>query len=171
METKKLPRAHVWNHKKWLGRRTIIPFAFRGRYDPNDACEIKLDVMKPSPNFFQAGWSHPIHHSEPLILSQIGWYSMKNGVTPKNHLGRAFATIKNDWYVVRPSKLLHWIAMIICMSAKTNFIIGRPLENFLDQLKNHFALHWHPLFEAFSMKTAHMGYENQKITLGSRLER
>ena len=83
METKKLPRAHVWNHKKWLGRRTIVPFAFRGRYDPNDACEIKFDVMKPSPNFFQAGWSHPIHHSEPLILSQIGWYSMKNGVTPK----------------------------------------------------------------------------------------
>ena len=157
METKKLPRAHVWNHKKWLGRRTIVPFAFRGRYDPNDACKIKFDVMKPSQNFFR--WvdliqSTTLNLSSWAKLDDIQWKMVS---PPKNHLGLAFATIKNDWYVVRPSKLLHWIAMIICMSAKTNFIIGRPLENFLDQFKNHFALHWHPLFEAFSMKITHMG--------------
>ena len=50
-------------------------------------------------------------------------------------------------------------------------MVGEPLEKILHRPKHHFAFRKHPLFEAFSMKTAHIGYENQKITLGSRLER
>jgi len=54
------------------------------------------------------------------------------------------------------------------MSAKANHMVVEPLEKNLHRPKDYFAFRKHPLFEAFSMKTALLEYENRKITLISR---
>ena len=159
----------VWCDKKWMRRRTILPIAFSDRYDPSEACKKKFGVIKSFWKFFAAGEtqsSHFLNLSFGVIWTQIGWNLVSSR---KNHLELTFATIKNEWYVVWFSKLLCWIAMIARMPAKTNRMIGGPLEKFLHCLKDHFTFRWHPLFEAFSMKTALLGYENRKITLSLRL--
>ena len=154
-----------------MGRRTITPIAFRDRCDPSNTCKIKFVAVESSQKFLEAGWAHSSHFlnlSFRVKLHQIGWNLVS---TRKNHLELAFTTIKNEWYVARPSKLLCCIAMIIRMPAKANPMIRKSLENILHRLKDHFAFRWHPLFEAFSMKTALLGYENWKIALSSRLVR
>ena len=162
---------HVWCDKKWMRRRTITPIAFRDRCDPSNACKIKFEVVTSSPKFLEASWAHSSHFLNLSFwaqLDEIGWNLVS---TRKNHLELAFATIKNEWYVARPSKLLCCISMIIRMPAKSNYMIGTLLENILHRLKDRFAFRWHPLFEAFSMKTALLGYENWKTTLSSRFVR
>ena len=152
-----------------MRRRTITAIAFRDRCDPSDACKIKFEVMTSSPKFLEAGWAHSSHFLNLSFwaqLHQIGWNLVS---TRKNHLKLAFARIKNEWCIARPSKILCCIAMIVRMSAKANYTIGKPLENILHRLKDHFAFRWHPLFEAFSMESALLGYENRKITLSLRL--
>ena len=121
---------HVWCDKKWMRRRTITPIAFRDRCDPSDACKIKFEVMTSSPKFLEAGWAHSSHFLNLSFwaqLHQIGWNLVS---TRKNHLKLAFARIKNEWYIARPSKILCCIAMIVRMSAKANYTIGKPLENY-----------------------------------------
>ena len=53
----------------------------------------------------------------------------------KNHHLLAFATIESDLRVVRPSRLLWEIDMIIRKLAKTNFMSWDATEKFLEGLE------------------------------------
>ena len=53
----------------------------------------------------------------------------------KNHHLLAFATIESDLRVVRPSRLLWDIDMILRKLAKTNFMSWEATENFLEDPK------------------------------------
>ena len=67
----------------------------------------------------------------------------------KNDHWLAFASIKNEWGVVRPPRLLWAIAMGLRMSAKTNDMCREALEKYLRPSEAFRLLPERARFEAF----------------------
>ena len=67
----------------------------------------------------------------------------------KNDHLLAFASIKNEWEVVRPPRLLWGIAIDIRMSVKTNDRCREALQNFLRSSEAPKVLPKRARFEAF----------------------
>ena len=88
--------------------------------------------------------NHSFTHT--LFFRSLGSNWVSNA---KNDHLLAFASIKNEWEVLRPSRLLWGIAMDLRMSAKTNDRCREGLENFLGPSEAHKLLTKRALFEAF----------------------
>ena len=152
-----------------MTRRTAIPFALWDSYEPRDINESKQDVRRYSKNFSrppQVTTSHSINVSFWWLWAHIDWNCAWK---LKNDHWLAFSKIKNEWDVIRPSRLLWEIAMDPRMSAKTNDKCGEALENFLGPSKEHRHLPQRALFGAFGVKYALRDHQTQKFTRGSRL--
>ena len=52
MDYEKSPVAHVWGRRIRSMRRSITPFDFVDRYDPNEACKHKFHDFKSYRKFF-----------------------------------------------------------------------------------------------------------------------
>ena len=61
--------------------------------------------------------------------------ALKWPLKPKNHPKVAFGSLECDWEVVRPSRLLSWIPMIIMMCVRTYIVIETPFKKFLRHFK------------------------------------
>ena len=149
-----------------MTHRMTTPFALWDSYRPKDVCESKRGVLGCSKKFSRLIWNPRCCHVHTilLILSSFNWVS-----NLKNDHGLAFSSLKNEWEVVRPSRLLWEIAMDLRMSAKTNYGCSEALENFLRPLKAPRFVPQRAIFEAFWGKCALRDYQTQKITRCSRL--
>ena len=56
-------------------------------------------------------------------------------LNPNNHPKIAFGALECDWEVVRPSRLLSWIPMILMMCVRTYNVIETPFKKFLRHFK------------------------------------
>ena len=137
MKFEKSPLACVSDHRIWSTCRTTTPFALGDRYDCTEACKNKFHVMGSYRKFFGGSRSRSSHLRK---LSFLNWLvrvgcSRDNEFKKKHHL-LAFPFMESHPSVVRPSRLLWEIDMIIRTLAKTNFMSWEATEIFLRTLKS-----------------------------------
>ena len=72
MKPKKCAPAHVWIHKICFTERTVTPFVFTDRYDPNKACKHTWWVLVTIRKFFPVTQIYTVHvHQNSLFWSFI----------------------------------------------------------------------------------------------------
>ena len=142
MKPSKSPWSHVLDSRNRLKCRTTLPFAFTGWYGPNqrhryNCCGLEVHrkqlgtLLNDVVDLESTTFGSKTHGSLSFYLSKI----LKMDVNSLNGQEFTFRSLKIDWDVVRPFRLLSWLAMILNNIPDTLVVVWKATEKFLSPLE------------------------------------
>ena len=141
MKSSKWPVTYVLDHNFWLGRHTTFPFAFADSYDPNGCLSYRSRTLRGCRKIFQSPRSECTHLKKLYFLRFTVHFTFKWSWKLKNDRSLTFLTITFDWDVMRPSRLLSQIHMILTSVSNTEVAPFEDVERFFRAFEVS-ALNW-----------------------------
>ena len=136
MDFKKSLLAYVCVHRICSKPRTVTPFVSDNRYDHLEALEHSHDVIWRRRKYSESDCNRAVFLGKSYLFEVCPVRTLSESISfLKNHRELTFATIEFFLRLIRPSRLLLRVGMIICKPPSTHITSRGHVEIVLEAIK------------------------------------
>ncbi len=134
--SKKSLLTYVCVHRICSKPRTVISFVSDNRYDHLKALEHSHDVIWRRRKFSESDWNRAVFLEKSYLFEVCPVRTLSKSISFfKNHRELTFAAIEFFLRLIRPSRLLLRVSMIICKPPSTHITSREHVEIFSEATK------------------------------------